>query len=153
MTKEPKSRIYWRNGKAYGDFRKYADVGGKREALKQEGMSVPTTDSDTALDVYLRRVRELKMRRKDQGLFGVVVEDRGLAAYASYHLSTKAREGEVTRRWLVELERHLRAAIEFFGADRALRSIRPEHPLPCYPRYCRGAHDRQREEISRSDRP
>lgn len=86
MAEQPKSRIYWRNGKAYGDFRKYADVGGKREALKQEGMSVPTTDSDTALAVYLRRVRELKMKRKDKGLFGVTVEERDLAEYAGHHL-------------------------------------------------------------------
>ena len=68
MVKKQKSRIYWRHGKAYGDFRKYADVGGKREALKQEGMSVPTTDSDTALAVYLRRIRELETKRKDKGL-------------------------------------------------------------------------------------
>ena len=48
MADQSKSRIYWRNRKAYGDFRDFADVGGKREALKPVGMRVPTTDPDVA---------------------------------------------------------------------------------------------------------
>ena len=43
-----KNRIYWREQgggrKAYGDFRDFADVGGKREALKPEGSKAPTSD-------------------------------------------------------------------------------------------------------------
>jgi hypothetical protein len=123
MAEQPKSRIYWRNGKAYGDFRKYADVGGKREALKQEGMSVPTTDSDTALAVYLRRVRELKMKREDRGLFGVTVEERGLAEYAAHHLEEKARSGRVTEDHLAISEHYLRRAVEFFRGGRPLSGI------------------------------
>ena len=123
MAEKPKIRIYWRNGKAYGDFRKYADVGGKREALKQEGMSVPTTDSDTALAVYLRRVRELKMRRKDKGLFGETVEERGLAEYAAHHLEEKARSGRVTEDHLAISEHYLRRAVEFFRGGRPLSGI------------------------------
>jgi len=123
MTKEPKSRIYWRHGKAYGDFRKYADVGGKREALKQEGMSVPTTDSDTALAVYLRRIRELETKRKDKGLFGVTVEERGLAEYAGHHLEEKARSGRVTEGHLAISEHYLRRAVKFFGGGRPLTGI------------------------------
>lgn len=115
MAKKQKSRIYWRNGKAYGDFRTYADVGGKREALKQEGMSVPTTDSDTALAVYLRRIRELETKRKDKGLFGVTVEERGLAEYAGHHLEEKARSGRVTEGHLAISEHYLRRAVKFFG--------------------------------------
>jgi hypothetical protein len=100
-------------------------VGGRRESLKPEGSGVPTTDPDVAEKLSTQRASEPEMKRKDKGLFGVAVEDRGLATYAFHHLETKARDGEVARRWLVELERHLRAAIEHFGTCRTLRSITP----------------------------
>ncbi len=125
-----KSRIYWRDQgggkKAYADFRDFADVGGKREALKPEGSRVPTADADVAAELVAQRVRELELKRRSKGLLGVAIEERGLAAFAAYHLETKAREGEVTRRWLVEMERHLRAAVDHFGADRTLMSITPQ---------------------------
>ena len=123
MTKKGKTRIYWRGDKAYGDFRDFADVGGRREALKPEGLRFPTTDPDMATELVTQRVRELELKRRNKVLLGVDIEERGLAAFAAYHLETKAREGEVTQRWLVEMERHLRAAVEYFGADRTLLSI------------------------------
>ncbi len=98
-------------------------MGGKREALKPVGSKVPTSDPDVAKILLGQRIQELQLKRHSKGLLGVDIEDRGLAAFAAYHLETKAREGEVTRRWLVELERHLRAAVDHFGADRTLRSI------------------------------
>ena len=56
MAEKPRSRIYWRSGKAYGDFRDFADVGGRREALKPAGMRVPTTDPDVAAKLSTDRV-------------------------------------------------------------------------------------------------
>ena len=38
------SHIFWRNGRAYGDFRDYADVGGGREALAIPDSTWGTTD-------------------------------------------------------------------------------------------------------------
>ncbi len=42
------SHIFWRNGRAYGDFRDYKDVGGGREALAIPGSTWGTTDEVTA---------------------------------------------------------------------------------------------------------
>ena len=124
MPNEPKSRIYWRNEKAYGDFRDFADVGGKREALKPSGMRVPTTDPDVAAKLSSDRVTELEAMRRDKGLFGETVEERGLAEYAAHHLQEKARSGRVTEGHLAVSENYLRRAVEFFGEARALSGIR-----------------------------
>lgn len=134
------ARIYWRNGRAYGDFREYSDVGGGRESLKPEGRSRATKDADEALRLYTARLEALKAARahaeqvarlKRDGKYDDVVQiiepDEGatLQAFAARHLKRKAVDKEATRRWLLEVERHLRAAVEFFGADRSLRTIEP----------------------------
>lgn len=46
MPRKRKSRIYWRNGRAWADLRDHNDVGGKREALKPERENRATTDPD-----------------------------------------------------------------------------------------------------------
>lgn len=43
-------------------------------------------------------------------------------------LRKKARDGEAPERWIEDVERHLRAAVEFFGADAPLASLRPRTP-------------------------
>jgi len=48
-----------------------------------------------------------------------------LVEFASEHLIDKATNEDVTDRWLGVLERRLHDAVEFFGADRELSSIRP----------------------------
>ena len=40
--------LFWRNGRAYGDFREYGDVGGDREALAEEGSTWGTKDEEIA---------------------------------------------------------------------------------------------------------
>ena len=59
-----KSRIYkrTRNGvtRYYGDFRDYADVGGRREALIAGGTSAATTDPALAETLMLRRLRAVE---------------------------------------------------------------------------------------------
>jgi hypothetical protein len=56
-----RSRIYWRlrggARRAYGDFRDYSAVGGKREALIASGEKVATADPDTAHAIAAARVR------------------------------------------------------------------------------------------------
>ena len=59
-----KSRIYkrTRNGvtRYYGDFRDYADVGGRREALIAGGTSAATTNPALAETLMLRRLRAVE---------------------------------------------------------------------------------------------
>lgn len=45
--KDP-SRIFWKRGRAYADFRDFADVGGGREALMVPDDRYATTDPDMA---------------------------------------------------------------------------------------------------------
>lgn len=118
-----RSRVYWRNGRAYGDFRDYSDVGGKREALIPSGAGTATTDEVIARKLVADRLEELQERRRNKVLLGIE-RDAALQDYAAHHLIEKARSGRVTERWLQSMERHLREAVEFFGADRQLAGIR-----------------------------
>lgn len=124
------SRVYWRTQggerRAYGDFRDFADVGGGREALMPPGAVVATVDPDLAAELATRRLRELERRRKDRTLLG---SDKSatLQAFAAHHLLKKAKGGQVTHRWLLQAEQKLEAAVEYFGPERDLRSIRVEH--------------------------
>jgi integrase len=122
-----RSRIYWRvrggERRAYGDFRDYADVGGHQEALVAPGERLATTDPDVADTLAATRLRELDGFRRGRALHGRAQETT-LAAYAADHLEKKARSGKVTRDWIAMAELFLRRAVEFFGADRDLESIR-----------------------------
>ena len=121
------SRIYWRERggqpRAYGDFREYADVGGAREALVPLGEKVATSDPVVAEKVVADRLRELQERRRNRTLLGVE-RQLGLEELASEHLVKKAQTGRFTEQWLEAVEAHLRAAVDFFGAERDLASIR-----------------------------
>lgn len=117
-----KSRIYWRNGRAWGDFRDFADAGGDREPLKPKGSTMATKDADVAADLASKRVKELEKKRRGKGLTGLDAPT-GLAAYAADHLDQKAEEGAVTDSWLKTEEHQLKVAVEFFGAERHLDTI------------------------------
>ncbi|HUG01667.1 MAG TPA: hypothetical protein VML95_07370, partial [Longimicrobiales bacterium] len=120
------SRVYARTRRGvtryYADFRDYADVGGKQMALVPEDQTRATTDPDVAAVLAAEELKRLKAKRSLKDTTGIK-ESAGLEAYAAHHLVEKARAGRTTERWLELAEGHLRAAIEFFGADRDLRSI------------------------------
>lgn len=121
MTKRRVTRIYWRRDRAWGDFRDFADVGGKQEALKAEGEPLATEDPDVAGKVAAARVEELEGLRRQSAILGV----RGgapLAKYASSHLSKKRSEG-TSPGHLKIVEGNLRVAVDYFGAGRELSSI------------------------------
>ncbi len=126
MPKRRTSRVYWRNqgGKrrAYGDFRDYADVGGRQESLVPRGASVATDDPDIATSLVKDRLEGLEQRRRSKNLLGIE-RPATLAAFASDHLVAMKRGGSITDAWLDQAQRHLEAAAEFFGADRDLTSI------------------------------
>ena len=114
MPPKRTTRIYSRGGRLYGDFR---DLGGGREALK-------TTDPDIANELVARRVKDLQEQERRSVLLGIK-RDAGLAEFAAEHLKRKAREGRATRGWVAESEHQLRRAVEFFGAERSLATIKP----------------------------
>ncbi len=119
-----KSRLYWRGGRAWGDFRDFADVGGRRESLVPEGQKLATYDPDAAEALAVVRLAELKTIRRRR-------EERGapdapqLAAFARDHLIAKKKAGKVTDGWLAATEGLLRRAVEFFSSERRLDTIRP----------------------------
>jgi integrase len=120
------SRLYWRERggqrRAYADLRAFGDVGGGQEALIAPGESSATTDQDIAERLLTDRVAELEQRRRNRALLGIEREAT-LQEFAAHHLVEKARAGKVTEGWLTRAEMHLRAAIDFFGADRDLAAI------------------------------
>lgn len=97
----------------YGDLR---DIGGGQVALKPEGSSRATTDKAVAVRL---------LAEKTLALGG------GLPAGGSVSLSQFVNKfladnpGAVTERWLKETRFRLGRAVEFFGTDRGLASIRP----------------------------
>jgi hypothetical protein len=118
-----KSRIYWRAGRAWGDFRDYADAGGRQEPLVAAGEKLATRDADVAQALANARLRELDQLRRDRGLHGRRQRAQ-LAAFAAHHLIDKKRAGKVTDAWLELAETFLQRAVDFLGADRDLESIR-----------------------------
>jgi integrase len=119
-----KSRIYWRGGRAWGDFRDYADAGGTREPLIAPGEKLATADSDMAEALAVSRLaalRHARQRRHETGRS----QAHPLALAARDHLVAKRKAGKVTEQWLAATEGFLRRAVDFFGADRELDSIRP----------------------------
>jgi integrase len=116
-------RLYWRSGRAYADFRDFADVGGRQEALIPEGQSRATQDTDVAsilLAARLAELQELRLLRQTTGLRRI----ENLSSYVERHLIQKAENEDVTDRTIETNEKHLTAALEFFG-DVPLTIIRP----------------------------
>ena len=115
-----RSRIYKRGDRFWGDFR---SLGGKREPLIPAGQRTATKDPEIAEKVSAERVKRLHEANRNRALFGID-EPAHLEEFASRHLVLKAQSGVVTESHLRELERRLRRAVEFFGADRELTTIK-----------------------------
>ena len=124
--KRTDSRIYTRHrggvSRYYGDFREFANVGGRQEALIARGERRATTDPDVAQKLASDRLQQLERRRRNKTLLGIERE-AGLRTFAAHHLREKARSGRVTEEWLEEQQRRLEEAIGFFGAERDLANI------------------------------
>jgi integrase len=127
MAKRKKNpRLYWRHQggtrRAYGDFRDFAEVGGRREPLAPPDERLATVDSDIAQVLIVERLKELEARRRGRVLHGIT-KRATLASFAGEHLIAKAKAGNTTDRWLGQSERYIRRAIDFFGVERDLSSI------------------------------
>ena len=134
MPKQRKSRVYTRQrggvNRYYADFRDFADVGGKQEALIADGERSATTDSDIAAHLCSERVQELEAKRRKTTILGVKKETT-LAEFAAHHLVAKKQGGKVTDDWLEYAEIALSRAINFLGAERDLASVSVEDVRQC----------------------
>lgn len=118
-------RIYWRNGRAYGDFRTYEDVGGGREALAPSGKSWGTKDPDVAQSLFSARLAELEEKRR--GRVGAERDrDITLEKLVRDHLMKKAKAGKTSHSHLADLEQRLGMALDYFGRSRNPRTIDPD---------------------------
>ena len=112
-------KIYARNQgenlRYYADLR---DIGGGQVALKPPGLSRATTDEIEAHKLLARKIEEIQGK---------------VAASGSARLKPfidgfiRQNPGEVTEQWLHDTELRLLKAVAYFGADRDLVSIEPEH--------------------------
>lgn len=121
MSTAKRTRIYWRAGRAYADFRDYRDVGGGQEALKAPGTNRATSDRAMAEALMTARLAVLKRLRRDRVLLGEQTSGVTISQLAREHLILKA--GKQSEHWLRSAELYLRRACEFFGANRQLTSI------------------------------
>src|SRR5687768_315364 len=110
MPRRRRSRVYWRNGRAWGDFRDYADVGGGLQKLVAGSERYATTDPDVAADVASKLVAHFEERRRNRALLGVE-RSATLGRYAEYHLVEKKRSGRFVDSWLRTVETHLTEAV------------------------------------------
>lgn len=125
--------IYWRQQRD-GTLRAYADFrgipGGKREALIVPGEQRATTDDTTAQKLFAERLARLRSLPPGEIARAKLGRKITLAAAVRDFLDYKRglaeanAERAATFRWVGELESMLRRAVEYFGVDRQLRSIR-----------------------------
>src|SRR5687767_4233971 len=114
MASRKRDRLYWREGRAWADFRDYADVGGGREALKAPGTKQATSDEDLARVLLGRRLEVLDGKRRGRVIHGEQKE-ASLAGVARLDLIAKADSKKPTAEHLTELERRIRTTLAFLG--------------------------------------
>ena len=110
-------KLYTRNQggetRYYGDLR---DIGGGQVALRPPGGSMATTDKAVAVRLLAEKTLDLGGPHE--------VSSAALGDFRNRFLADNP--GDVTERWLKETSLRLRRAVEFFGHDRDLTSIRPK---------------------------
>ena len=122
MTRRREGRLYQRGTRYYADFRDYAEVGGKQEALIPRGRSRATEDRDEATELLAARLRDLKAGRKRGEVVGRNDVNPTLAEYAHHHLNAKA---QVRRIATVERdERALRQILNYFRETLRRETVR-----------------------------
>ena len=127
--KRTRGRVFWREQggarRAYGDFRDYTDVGGKREALVVPRDRLATSDANLAEVLAAKRLDELNRLRaqRQAGAVHDLPRRTTLLAFAREHLMAKAKAGKATASWVAETEHCLARAIEHFGSERDLSAI------------------------------
>ncbi len=131
-------KLYTRNQgdqiRYYADLR---DIGGGQVALKAPGSSRATTDKLEAAHLMAEKIRGL----------GVVASGPGipLGQFVDHFLAENP--GDVTEKWLTETALRLRRAVEFFGTDRDLTTIRPKDVRQWLTKYLHLSTSNQRHHL------
>lgn len=123
--KTPAGRLYQKRTRWYADFRDFADVGGKLEAMIPDGSRSATEDRDVAERLAGERLEELQQKKRSKDLHGIQ-SPKTLGEFAAYHLRQKERKGDFSARYLATFRTHLEAAVAYFGADRPLELVGPK---------------------------
>jgi integrase len=135
-------KLYQRNqgGEArfYGDFR---DIGGGQHALVPEGGKRATTDQMEATRLLAKKTLELTGLPPDAPPGAKPT----LKAFADRFVNDNP--GDVTERWLKETKLRLTRAVQFFGTDRELTSIRPKDVRAWLDQYLHLSNSNQRHHL------
>ena len=132
-------KMYTRN--QGGEDRYYADlrdIGGGQVALRRPGSSRATTDHDEAAQLFADRIREVG---------GTVNTGFGTPLGAFVEQFLRDNPKGVTERWLKETRLRLRRAVEFFGLDRSLTTIRPKDVRQWLTRFLHLSTSNQRHHL------
>lgn len=126
MSARKRDRLYWKDGRCWADFRDYADVGGRREALVAPGTTFATQDQDLARVLLARRLEALDGKRRGRVIHGESKEGT-LAEVARLDMNAKADSGQLTATHLEALEFRIRVVLRFLGgaADPEARQLDP----------------------------
>lgn len=121
-----RSRVYRRGGRYWADFRDFAELGGKLEALRVPGENRATRDPDLAEALAAQRLDGLQKKRAESQTRAVagLPPVTTLHAFAQEHLIAKKKAGKVTEQWLKGEELRLTRAVAHFGAGRDLVTIK-----------------------------
>lgn len=111
----------------WGDFREYASQGGKREPLVAPGESMATADPIVAQTLFAKRLEELATARENDTKAEPIRKKPGIADVVKEHISACEREKGTTPRWVESTGVFLGRAVTYFGAERRLGAITPEH--------------------------
>lgn len=120
MPRPRKQRIYWKDGRAYADFRDFAAWGGRQEALKAPGARAATSNADEAMRLCAQRLAELEEERRTHPE-GTPAEDPldRIAAFAGYHIAClekrRKRGRALTPSTLEQRKKHLIHATRYFS--------------------------------------
>ncbi len=132
-------KIYTRNqggeDRFYADLR---DIGGGQVALRHPRSSRATTDKEEAAQLFADRIRELG---------GAVSTGFGTPLGTFVEQFLRDNPKGVTERWLKETGFRLRRAVEFFGVDRSLTSIRPKDVRQWLTRFLHLSTSNQRHHL------
>lgn len=116
MPPRRRQRIYWKRGRAYGDFRDFGRWGGRLEALKGFGSQTATTSSDEALRLCAIRLEELIAARSAHPEGDLEAKDQ-ITGFAEHHLERLAKRVKrgrtLTKKVLDEHKAHLAHAGTF----------------------------------------
>lgn len=116
---EPRAGIFWRNGRAYGEFRAWSRWGGGREPLVANGEKFATNHQNTAAILFAQRLQELRLLRglHPKGLSSGEL-DR-IPSYVGYHVAELANvqgRDPPTEEYVENIQVRLTHAARFFAS-------------------------------------